>query len=66
MFADTANETIFRWLNTFNLGRFDTPGIFAFKDLKRGVFYRNYEIYNGYNFNTLSEEFLTAIKRQQK
>ena len=62
-FVNADDSKMFRWLNKFDLGRFDTPGIIAFKDLKEGIFYRNYETYDGFNFNSISEDLLTSIKR---
>jgi len=37
------NTKLFRWMTDFNLGRFDTPSVFAFKDFEGKIFYRNYE-----------------------
>lgn len=56
----------FRWINKFAFGRFDTPSIFALKDLEQGIFYRNYETYDGLNFQRLSEEFMNSIKTNEK
>jgi hypothetical protein len=53
-------------LTGFQLGRFDTPGIFAIRDAKNLVYYRNYETYHGSNFKVISEDFITAINKGEK
>lgn len=66
MVLDIDDENSFYWLTTFNIGRFDSPGIFAIKDIQNQVFYRNYEIYDGDNFKNLSKGFLEKIKSGEK
>ena len=41
---DLDNEEMFYYLTSFNLGRFDSPGVFAIKgsEFARQVYYRNY------------------------
>lgn len=59
-------EEMFYFLTTFNLGRFDSPGIFAIKgsEFKRKMYYRNYHTYYStlqVNFHNISEQFITEI-----
>ena len=53
---DIDDEEMFNYLVSYSLGRFDSPGIFVIKDMKRQVYYRTYETYNGAaNFFNISE-----------
>ena len=63
---DVDDEVAFKWLTSFNIGRFDSPGVFAIKDIENEVYYRNYEIYSGDNFPALSTEFLEKIENGEK
>ena len=63
---DMDDEQMFNYLTELSLGRFDSPGVFAFKDISKQVFYRNYEIYNGRNFRNISESFVTMINEGLK
>jgi hypothetical protein len=65
---DLDNEEMFEFLTTFNLGRFDSPGVFAIKDIKDKVFYRNYHTYyeSHTNFHNISEQFVAEINQGQK
>ncbi len=42
---DLDNEPMFTYLTTFNLGRFDSPGIFAISGSDLEMYYRNYHTY---------------------
>ena len=64
---DIDDEEMFNYLITFNLGRFDSPGIFVVKDMKRQVYYRTYETYNGdANFFNISEGLMIEINQMRK
>jgi len=55
---------MFNYLTTYNLGRFDSPGIFIIKDIHRQEYFRNYEIYNGKrNFKNISDELIASINK---
>ena len=68
---DLDNEEMFYFLTTFDLGRFDSPGVFAIRgsDFERKVFYRNYHTYYSspeVTFANISETFITCINQGQK
>jgi len=63
---NTDDKPLFRYMTSYFLGIFDTPGVFAIKDAEDRIYFRNYEIYSGSNFKDLSEGFLTKINTGHK
>ena len=64
---DLDNEEMFNYLTSFNLGRFDSPGIFAINGsaFNEKIFYRNYHTYYStvdINFNNISGQFVSEIR----
>lgn len=64
------DEPTFKWLTWLQLGRFDSPGIFAINgtEFRRTMLYRNYHIYHANNstFATISEDFVKSINSGAK
>lgn len=65
---DLDNEPMFYHLTSFNLGRFDSPSIFAIGDIDRKVYYRNYHTYYaaGTDFKHISDTFVREINNGTK
>ena len=68
---DLDNDEMFYFLTSFQMGRFDSPSIFAINgtaDFDRKKFYRNYPTYYSGNttFKDISVDFLAAIKSGEK
>ncbi|CDW71844.1 UNKNOWN [Stylonychia lemnae] len=64
---DIDNEEMFNYLTTYQLGRFDSPGIFIIEDIHLQKYYRNYETYNGNrNFKNISDNLIAAVNLGEK
>ncbi len=68
---DLDNEEMFNFLISFDLGRFDSPGIFAIRgsEFERKIFYRNYHTYyssSDVTFANISENFVRSINLGEK
>lgn len=58
------HEASFYWLTGWQLGRFDSPSIFAIRDFDKGEYFRNYQTYFGspnFTFEDISTGFVGQI-----